>query len=149
MSNLNPKNFWLPVNFCVLGMGLRALRSITWVKSRNIVVLTIIPKKQSIYVLATISLLSHYHNFLFLTLTNFFSKLYLLIYPEKCILIWINLIWNKYFSIVVFTQLNFIFKNVHQSIMTHENEICHQRSCKWLGPYFDKMYNFLQYLVMF
>ena len=108
MSNLNPKNFLLPVNFCVLGMGLRALRSITWVKSRNIVVLTIIPKKQSIYVLATISLLSHYHNFLFLTLTNFFSKLYLLIYPEKCILIWINLIWNKYFSIVVFTQLNFI-----------------------------------------
>ena len=44
MSNLNPTNFWLPVNFRVLGMGLRALRSITQVKSRNIVVLTIIPR---------------------------------------------------------------------------------------------------------
>ena len=44
---------------------------------------------------------------------------------------------------------NFSFKNVDQSITTHENEICHQRSCKWLGPYFDKMYNFLRYLVMF
>ena len=109
MSNLNPTNFWLPVNFRVLGMGLRALRSITRVKSRNIVVLTIIPKKQSIYVLATISLLSHYHNFSIFNINEFFfSKVYLLIYLEKCILIWINPIWNKYFSIVVFTQLNFI-----------------------------------------
>ena len=98
-----------PSQICVLGMCLRGLRSITWVKSRNIVVLTIIPKKQSIYVLATISLLSHYHNFSIFNINEFFfSKVYLLIYPEKCILIWINLIWNKYFSIVVFTQLNFI-----------------------------------------
>ena len=121
MSNLNPKNFWLPVNFCILGMGLQALRSITWVKSRNIVVLTIIPKKQSIYVLATISLLSHYHNFLFLTLTNFFSKLYLLIYPVNSILFWMILTLTKFFSKLYL--LIYVSRKMFLEFITKDNHV--------------------------